>query len=269
MAEAQSSPDNLVTSRASKECDALKVDSFTVDEPFLITGNIVPTTLKSTKLMASLQFNQTRFMKDPKIDMAKGGTGRGQVAPKSDVMQAEMFADFKTFFGPFEENFIFGDDLEELFAKSTDWPDEEKDSLKGALAGCYFGMQANHQFSGNEKNLLPCLRVGVAGVSWAGRGCAVQRPVRGFVRSRRRQGRRWLLRDGAGQVLLRGSHRPAGGHLRAEAQGLARHRGSQRDPVLACRCPVLFFALRFLLVGVGPPPRLNICWKSSCSSVAV
>ena len=151
LAEEQNSAESQVTSIKSLEYANSKEDSFSLNEPFMIIGDIVKNTLKGTKLMASLSFNQTRFNSDPKVDVAKGGSGRGQVAPKSEVMQTEIVQTFKTFFGPLRAKVMLSDDICGHF--KDDWPPAEQQELKASMLGNIFGLMANQQFSGWEKHI--------------------------------------------------------------------------------------------------------------------
>ena len=136
------------------------------NRPFVLTDCSVSASLEGTKLHQLLEYNKKAFFADAKVDLAKGGAGRGAQQPKNSAIKDEIRQTFVRCLYSRASDLVSYEDLEASIASMEDSSSDEKaagSALIAFMGGWIFGMAKATMHFGAEKMHFPSLRYAITG----------------------------------------------------------------------------------------------------------
>ena len=109
--------------------------------PVLLTDTTRIIKLEGRPIHSAMEFNMHALLRDPRVDMTKGGAGKGQTVPRNPELEKEIHEVLFSMLGPAKEHFL-------PQVSKTD------DLFKGMM----WGMQKGTLHSGMERHHLGSLR---------------------------------------------------------------------------------------------------------------
>ncbi len=134
-----------------------------MDKPLLVTCVSEVVKLENTSLAAALLFNKAGFMNNPKINVSKGGPGRGQQVPGQASIKDDIHEVLLKAAGPLGEGTVTVKTLNALKEFANNTKDISKESVVDAFEPVIFGMQRGTKHCGTERHCMSSLRLSFTG----------------------------------------------------------------------------------------------------------